>query len=172
MSLRAITEAAGANVAAVSYHLAQEDGPRRDRAVDRAAAQEQIDGSAEEPTLEQIAVAWTGPVVRAVAASPCAEQVFMRAVWADARHLHGRAPRSGDAAVVGRRGRAGAALARVLPGADEAELRFRAAAVGSILNFVTTGAAGLDGKPADEIERLLLPVMSARFSAARAAPTR
>jgi hypothetical protein len=53
-----------------------------------------------------------------------------------------------------------AALARVLPDVDVAELRFRAAAVGSVLNFLTTGAAGLDGKPAEEIERLLVPVVT------------
>jgi hypothetical protein len=32
--------------------------------------------------------------------------------------------------------------------------------VGSILTYVTSGAAGLDGKPAEEIERLLLPVVT------------
>jgi len=31
--------------------------------------------------------------------------------------------------------------------------------VGSILAFVTTGHAGLDDKPAAEIERLMLPIV-------------
>jgi hypothetical protein len=51
-------------------------------------------------------------------------------------------------------------LTRVMPDVDQEELRFRTAAVGAILNYVTSGQAGLDGKPADEIERLLVPVVA------------
>ena len=52
------------------------------------------------------------------------------------------------------------ALAGVLPDLDDDELHFRAAAVGSILSHVTSGAAGLEGRPAGEIERLLVPVVT------------
>jgi AcrR family transcriptional regulator len=172
VSLRAITEAAGANVAAVSYHFGSKD------TLVRAAIEESLDRLVDEqteglraladPTLEQIATAWTAPVVRAVAASPCQEQVFMRVVGrcvsgcSDERReqIGARSTDAEDELV--------AALARVVPDAGEAELRFRAAAVNSILNFVTTGAAGLDGKPAAEIERLLVPVVAGALGA----PTR
>ena len=175
VSLRAITEAAGANVAAVSYHFGSKETLVRaaiEQSIERLR-QEQVDGlrALEEPTLDQIARAWAHPVVRAVAASPCPEQVFMRVVGrclsscSDERRAQVAGGSSGaeDELV--------SALARTLPDADEAELHFRAAAVGSILNFVTTGAAGLDGKPADEIERLLLPVMIGALGGA-GAPTR
>jgi AcrR family transcriptional regulator len=172
VSLRAITEAAGANVAAVSYHFGSKDTLVRaaiEESLDRLV-QEQVDGlrALEDPTLEQIASAWTAPIVRAVAASPCQEQVFMRVVG---RCVSGcsdeRREQIGEHAAVAD-DELLAALARVVPDADPATLAFRVAAVGSVLNFVTTGAAGLDGKPAAEIERLLVPVVAGALGA----PTR
>jgi hypothetical protein len=128
--------------------------------------QNQIDGlrALEEPDLDGIAKAWTRPVVRAVAASPCPDQVFTRVVGrtlstctGDRRaQVTAQAARAEDEIVV--------ALARVLPDVDPAELRFRVAAVGSLMNAVTTGASGLDGKPAAEIERLLVPVVAGALS--------
>jgi AcrR family transcriptional regulator len=172
VSLRAITEAAGANVAAVSYHFGSKETLVRaaiEESLERLV-QEQVDGlrALQEPTVEQIATAWTAPVVRAVAASPCPEQVFMRVVGRcvsgcsdERREQIGRQSSAAEDELV-------TALARVVPDADEATLRFRAAAVGSVLNFVTTGAARLDGKPAAEIERLLVPVVAGALGA----PTR
>jgi AcrR family transcriptional regulator len=164
VSLRAITESAGANVAAVSYHFGSKD------ALVRAAIEDSLDrllreqvaalSALEDPTLEQIAAAWAGPVVRAVAASPCQEQVFMRVVGRcvsscsdERREQIGEHASAAEDELV-------AALSGVVPDADEAELRFRAASANAVLNFVTTGGAGLDGKPAAEIERLLVPVVA------------
>src|SRR3954453_14884156 len=81
-SLRAITESAGANVAAVSYHFGSKETlvpAAIEQSIDRLV-QDQVDGlrALKDPSLEQIAEAWCRPVIRAVAASPCPEQVYMR----------------------------------------------------------------------------------------------
>ena len=162
VSLRAITDAAGANVAAVSYHFGSKETLLRaaiEESVERLV-QEQLDGlrALEDPTLDEIVAAWTRPVIDAVAASPCREQIFMRVVGrtlstcADERReqVTAQAAEAQDELV--------AALARVYPDLDDSELRFRAGAMVYVMNLVTTGAAGLDGAPAAEIERLLLPV--------------
>ena len=172
VSLRAITEAAGANVAAVSYHFGSKETLVRaaiEESLDRLV-QEQIDGlrALEDPTLDQIAETWTRPVVRAIAASPCREQLFMRVVGRTLSTCTGERRAQVTEQSSAAEKELVAALAKVVPGADEAELRFRAAAVGAVLNFVTAGDAGLDGTPAAEIERLLVPVVAGALGA----PTR
>lgn len=162
VSLRAITDAADANVAAVSYHFGSKEALVRaaiEQAIERLVEEQNAGLRAlEDPTLEEIATAWSRPVIRAVAASPCPEQVSMRVVGrcvpacSDARRAQFGSESAGDELV--------AALRRVLPETDEAELRFRVAAVGSILNFVTTGGGGVDRKPAAEVEGLLVPVVT------------
>ena len=164
VSLRAITDAAGTNVAAVSYHFGSKDalvGEAIEQSIGRLV-QQQVDAlrALEDPTIEQIAAAWAHPVVCAVAASPCADQVFMRVVGRTLSSCTGERREQVTAQAAQANDELVAALRRVMPDRDEAELRFRAAAAGSVLNHVTTGAAGLDGKPADEIERLLLPVVA------------
>ena len=164
VSLRAITEAADANVASVSYHFGSKEALVKaaiEQSIERLV-QDQVDGLSEleDPGLEDIAKAWTRPIVCAISASPCRDQVFMRVVGRTIATCAGE--RRAQVTAWSSRGEDElvAALARVLPDLDEAELRFRAAAVGSVLSFVTGGAAGLDGKPAAEIERLLVPVVT------------
>jgi AcrR family transcriptional regulator len=164
VSLRAIAEAADANVAAVSYHFGSKEAlvnAAIESSVD-LLVDEQIEGlrALESPTLDEVAAAWTRPIVTAIAASPCPQQVFMRVVGrtftscAPERREEVTAPyvRAEDALVE--------ALERIMPDADPGELRFRVACAGSVLNYVTTGAAGLDGKPPEEIDRLLRPVVA------------
>lgn len=164
VSLRAITDAAGANVAAVSYHFGSKETLVRaaiEQSIERLV-QDQIEGLAglSDPTLDDIAAAWTRPIVDAVAASPCPTQSFMRVVGRTLAACTGERREQVTAQSAAAEDALVAALARVLPDRDEEELRFRAGSVGSILNFVTTGAAGLDGRPAGEIERLLVPVVA------------
>lgn len=174
VSLRAITEAAGANVAAVSYHFGSKDALVRaaiEQAIERLA-DEQVDGlrALDDPTLREIAEAWTRPVVRAVAASPCHDHVFMRVVGRALSTCTGERRQQ----VAAQSAEAEEELLRrlrvLMPALDDDELRFRVAAAGSILNFVTTGAADLDGRPAEEIERLLVPVVAGALGACAARP--
>ena len=172
VSLRAITDAADANVAAVSYHFGSKETLVRaaiEQSIERMS-DEQIAGlrALEEPSLEQIARAWARPIVRAVAASPCPEQVFMRVVGRTLSTCTGERRVQVTQQSAAAEDELVAALARVLPDQDEPALRFRAAAAGSVLNFVTTGAAGLDGRPAAEIERLLVPVLAGALAGAAA----
>jgi AcrR family transcriptional regulator len=165
VSLRAITESAGANVAAVSYHFGSKEtlvSEAIEQSVEQLV-QEQTDALRAlegDPAIDAIARAWTRPVVDAVAASPCREHLFMRVVGrtlttcTDERReqVSARSAEAEDELV--------ATLARSLPERDEDELRFRAGAAVSVLNYVITGTAGLDGAPAAEIERLLVPVIA------------
>ena len=165
VSLRAITEAAGANVAAVSYHFGSKEAlvsAAIEQSVDRLM-EEQVDALRaldDDATVDEIAAAWSRPIVDAVAAHPCSDHIFMRVVGRtmatctdERREQITAQSAAGEDALV-------AALTRALPDRGEDELRFRAGAAVMVLNYVTTGAAGLDGQPPAEIERLLVPVVA------------
>jgi AcrR family transcriptional regulator len=164
VSLRAITDAADANVASVSYHFGSKDALVT-AAIEQSLeqlVQDQIDRICEldDPTLDEIAAAWSGPVVCSIAASPCREQAFMRVVGRTLSSCSGQRRLQMTAQSARAEEELIDRLARLMPDVGADELRFRSASVGAILNFVTSGQAGLDGKPAAEIERLLVPVVA------------
>ena len=171
VSLRDITEAAEANVAAVSYHFGSKD------ALCRAAIQDALDGltrdqldglrplveAPELPTLQQIVEAWIQPVVCGVTGGRDANLV-MRLV---ARSLvppptgndePGRWPsRSGAIPTLV------AALRRIEVFADKDEIRFRVGCAEGILHFIASGnmPSDLILDRAEEIEHALTPMLAA-----------
>jgi AcrR family transcriptional regulator len=163
-SLRVITEAADANVAAVSYHFGSKEALVRsaiEQSMDRLL-EDQVSAlrALNQPTIDDIAEAWCRPVIRAVAASPCPEQVFMRVAGQTMATCVGERRVQVNQHSSGAVDQLTIALAGVLPDLDDEALHFRAGAVGSILTHVTSGNAGFDGKPAEEIEQLLVPVVA------------
>jgi AcrR family transcriptional regulator len=168
VTLREITDAAGANVAAVSYHFGSLKA-LCDAAVEHALeryldAQHQA-MSALEPasTLEELAAAFARPMVRALTMGGH-DLALMRTV---ARI--GTAPPPGWDRLAGKfdqtRGDALRLLKVNLPGIKEQELVFRIRCAAGMLNWLALAPIGaeLAGKSARQIERLLLPVLAGAF---------
>src|SRR5215211_1789067 len=83
VTLRAITDAANANVAAVSYHFGSKEALCRatcEEAIGRLV-EDQIAGLrqlGEDATLEEIATAWARPVIGGICGPPCQTPPFFR----------------------------------------------------------------------------------------------
>jgi len=167
LTLRAITDAASANVAAVSYHFGSKEALCRatcEEAIDRMV-DEQIKGLrqlGEDATLEEIAAAWARPVIGAMCGPPCDRQAFLRIVG---RVIVDPPPemREWVAATIAR-GEAELLppLRHALPGVSDDELRFRVECAASVFHFMSTGnmRAQIGTKTEDELERLLIPVIA------------
>lgn len=176
VTLRAITDAANANVAAVSYHFGSKEALCRatcEEAIGRMV-EEQVEGLrqlGEDATLEEIAAAWARPVIGAMCGPPCDTQSFLRIV---ARVIVDPPPelREWVAATIAR-GEAELLppLRRALPGVSDEELRFRVECASSVFHFMSTGnmRAQLATKSEAELERLLIPVIAGAL--AGGAPT-
>ena len=165
VTLREITEAAGANGAAASYHFGSLQG-LCDAAIAQALEQyldAQIQAmSALEPgsTLEELAAAFARPMVGALAAGGY-DLAVMRTVarigidpppgW---DRLSGKFDRSRDDAL--------RVLRAALPGARERDLIFRTRCAAGMLNWLALAPIGaeLAGKSVKQIERLLLPALA------------
>jgi AcrR family transcriptional regulator len=167
VTLRDITEAADANVAAVSYHfgsLAALIHAAIEQAIEALMDSqiERLRALGDDATLEQIAASMAQPVITAVTNTGCAEQAFLQIT---ARVLTDPPPEMEDWITVAM-ARADAELLphlrRALPGVSDDELRFRRESAIGILNFLVTGGMRVDlrGKSATELERLLVPVIA------------
>jgi AcrR family transcriptional regulator len=178
VTLRAITDAANANVAAVSYHFGSKEALCRatcEEAIGRLV-DEQIDGLrelGEDPTLEEIAAAWARPVIRSMCGPPCETQSFLRIlarVIADPppelREWMESTMARGESALI-------EPLRRALPGVSDDELRFRVECAASVFHHLSMGSmrAVVGTKTEAELERLLVPVIAGALAGgARTAP--
>lgn len=165
VTLREVTDAAGANIAAVSYHFGSLQA-LRDAAIEHAL-ERYLDGqegavSSLEPdaTLEQVAAAFSRPMIRALAEGGRdldVMRIVSRAAidppptWDrfDASFQRIRA-------IVVRR------LRKTVPGVSDSELAFRTRCAAGVISWIALAPVGaeLRGKPQKQIERRVVPVVA------------
>jgi AcrR family transcriptional regulator len=165
VSLREITNSAGANVSAVSYHFGSLKA-LCDEAIERAMEQyldAQLDAVASlgaGSSVEELAAAFARPMVRALSAGG-QELTVMRTV---ARV--GIDPPQGWGRLDGKFHRVRQGVVRVLAGnlrgIGEQELLFRTRCAAGLLNWLALAPIGaeLAARPVEEIERWLTPVVA------------
>jgi AcrR family transcriptional regulator len=168
LTLREITDAAEANVAAVSYHFGSLKA-LRDAAVEHAleryldAQHQAMSALAPGSTLEELAAAFARPMVSALAGGGH-DLVVMRTV---ARI--GTDPPQGWDRLAGKFDQTRRDALRVLkanlPGVKESELIFRTRCAAGMLNWLALSPIGaeLAGKSEKQLGRLLLPVLAGAF---------
>ena len=171
VTLREVTDAAEANVAAVSYHFGSLKS-LSDAAIEHAleryldARQEAVNALGPESTLEALAAAFAGPLVSALAAggSDLAVMRIVARVGAD--------PPQGWDRLSGRFDRIRAEVLPVLkanlPGVNDQELIFRTRCVAGLLTWLVLAPIGaeLRNKSEKQVERLLVPVLAGAFRGA------
>ena len=168
VTLREITVAAGANVAAVSYHFGSLKS-LCDAAIEQAleryldAQEAAVSALGPEPTLEALCAAFGGPMIRALAAGgrDLAVMRIVARVGADPPQGWERLSERFDRI----RAEVLPALKANLPGVEDRELIFRTRCVAGLLNWLVLAPVGaeLRSESANEIERLLVPVLVGAF---------
>jgi AcrR family transcriptional regulator len=168
VSLRELTGAAEANVAAVSYHF----GSLRsvcDAAVEHALAryltaqEEAVSALGAEATLEELAAAFARPMTRALALGGRDLDVIRVVARA------GLDPPQGwdrfDAAFDRIRAGVLGVLKAQVPGVRDRELIFRTRCAAGLLNWLVLAPVGaeLRNRHQKQIERLLVPILAGTF---------
>lgn len=168
VTLRELTDAADANVAAVSYHFGSLKS-LREAAIEQALEhylddqQAALSALGPESTLDALAAAFAAPMVRALAVGG-PDLAVMRIV---ARA--GIEPPQGWDRFDARFDAIRAAVLRVLkanvPGVKDQELILRTRCVAGMLNWLALAPLGaeLGNKPKRQLERLVVPVIAGAF---------
>src|SRR5689334_17172096 len=173
VTLRAVTDAAEANVAAVSYHFGSLQS-LCDAAIEHAveryldAQEEAVAAVAPDSTLEELAAAFARPLIASLVAGG-RDLAVMRIV---ARA--GIDPPPGWGRLRPRFDRIRADMLRVLKpklrGAGDQELIFRTRCAAGMLNWLVLAPVGseLRHKSEQQIERLLVPILAGVLGGTRA----
>lgn len=168
VTLRALTDAAEANVAAVSYHFGSLKalcGAAVEHALERYldAQEEAVSALGPESTLEEVAAAFARPMMNAMAVGG-RDLAVMRIV---ARA--GIDPPEGwerfDARFDRIRGDVLRVIKHDVPDAKDREVIFRTRCVAGLLNWLVLAPVGaeLRNKSEKQIERQLVPVLAGTF---------
>lgn len=168
VTLRELTDAADANVAAVSYHF----GSLRslcDAAIEQAleryldAQQQAVSTLGPESTIAELAAAFARPMIRAMSAG--GRDLAMMRIVARA----GIDPPAGwgrfDASFGGIRGDVLRVLKANVPDVKDQELMLRTRCVAGMLNWLALAPVGVEfrGKSEKQLKRLLVPVIAGAF---------
>ena len=168
VTLRAVTDAAGANVAAVSYHFGSLQS-LCDTSVEYAleryldAQEEALSSLDPESTLEELAAAFARPMVRALSTE--GHDLDVMRIVARA----GIDPPQGWRRFGARFDQIRADVLLVqkanVPGAKDRELIFRTRCAAGLLNWLALAPLGaeLRGKSERQIERELIPMLAGTF---------
>ncbi len=168
VTLRELTNAAQANVAAVSYHFGSLKA-LCDGAVESALARyldaqlEAVSGLDPESTLETLAAAFARPMIQALSAGGRDFDVMRIVARAGIDPPQGWA--RFDASFDQIRADVLRVLKRNLPEVKDAELIFRTRCAAGLLNWLVLAPVGgeLRNKPEKRIERRLTPVVAGTF---------
>ncbi len=172
VSLRELTGAADANVAAVSYHFGSLES-LCDAAIEDAleryldAQQEALSTLSSEATLEELAATFARPMMRALSSGGrelAAMRIVARSGIDPPRAWDRLGPRFDRIRATCR-----GVLKANVPDARDKELDFRTRAVAGMLNWLVLAPVGQDlrDKSEKQLERLLVPVLAGAFRGTR-----
>ena len=171
-SLRAITQQAEANVAAVTYHFGGKDNLHR--AVIEDAVRNVLGAQvancqrlAPDASLPAFAGAYAQPIIAAVAAGSDESRALLRVMARVVSHPSGRYHEACRPILDHGTEEMLKALRRALPEVAEQELRVRLKAAAGILAYLITGAMGIDlaHMPEDELTQMFVPIITGALGA-------
>ncbi|HEY2479097.1 MAG TPA: TetR family transcriptional regulator [Solirubrobacterales bacterium] len=171
VSLREVTAAADANVAAVSYHfgsLGSLSEAAIEAALERylAAQQEAVSALDSNSTLDALAAAFARPMIKAMVAG--GRDLAVLRIVARAGINPPKGWNRFDASFDRIRAEALRVLQSTLPDVKEKDLVFRTRCVAGLMNWLVLAPVGteLAGKSEKQIERLLVPTLVGTFGGA------
>jgi AcrR family transcriptional regulator len=168
VTLRELTDAADANVAAVSYHfgsLRSLCAAAIERALERYldAQQDSVDTLGPDSTLEELAAAFARPMIQALALG--GRDLAVLRIVARAAIDPPQGWNRFDARFEGIRTTVLPALKANVPGVKDQELLLRERCVAGMLNWLALApvSAELGSRSEKQLERLLVPIIAGAF---------